>query len=221
MCSYLYLGVSARDLAFISVTLILFVLFTGLSLMPRVSGGIFTSGIVSAYCVFLCATAIQSDPSHAGAPPRWLQVLGFAIALTALLHSTFSATAHGRAFEVAHAAPTPRGEGCLCCGDADEDEPDEVHPLSYSFFHEVFALGVRIRAALKPSFRVLTPPPLQQAMYAAMLFTSWSPAEKFSEWDFDKGEASMWVKIGCEWAAAAIYVWILLAPILLPNRDFS
>ena len=140
---YIYLGVFPRDIAFISITLVLFVLFTVLSLLPRVSGGIFTSGTVAAYCVFLCATAILSDPAHAGAPPRWLQALGFAIALTALLHSTFSATAHARTFEVAPAAPSPRGAGC--CG-GDEDEPEEVHPLSYSFFHAVFALGVRTPA---------------------------------------------------------------------------
>ena len=137
---YIYLGVFPRDIAFISITLVLFLLFTVLSLLPRVSGGIFTSGTVAAYCVFLCATAILSDPAHAGAPPRWLQALGFAIALTALLHSTFSATSHARTFEVAPAAPSPRGAGC--CG-GEEDEPDEVHPLSYSFFHAVFALGVR------------------------------------------------------------------------------
>ena len=54
-----------------------------------------------------------------------------------------------------------------------------------------------------------------------MLFTSWSAAETFSEWNLDKGVASLWVKIGCEWAAAAIYLWILIAPLLFPNRDFN
>lgn len=164
------------------------------------SGGIFTSGTVAAYCVFLCATAILSDPAHAGSPSRWLQALGFAIALTALLHSTFSATLSARSFEVAPAAPSPRGEGCCGCFGGEEDEPEEVHPLSYSFFHAVFALG---------------------AMYAAMLFTSWSPAETFSQWELDKGAASLWVKIGCEWAAALIYVWILLAPLACTGRNFS
>jgi hypothetical protein len=156
VCMYVYLGVFARDIAFISVTLLLFVIFTTLSLLPRVSGGIFTSGTVAAYCVFLCSTAIMSDPAHAGAPPRWLQALGFAIALTALLHSTFSATAHARTFEVAHAAPSPRAAGCFCCGDADEDEPEEVHPLTYSFFHAVFALGVRTTLRSLPAHRQLT-----------------------------------------------------------------
>ena len=97
----------------------------------------FTSGAVSAYCLYLCATAILSDPAHAGAPPRWLQAVGFVIALCALLHATFSATGGARSFDVAPAARSPRGD--------DEEEPDDVHPLSYSFFHLVFALGVRCK----------------------------------------------------------------------------
>ena len=58
-------------------------------------------------------------------------------------------------------------------------------------------------------------------MYAAMLFTSWSPAEQFAQWDVDKGEASMWVKIGCEWAAAALYTWMLIAPLVCRDREFG
>ena len=139
MFVYLAQGVP-RNVAFISVTLVLFVLFTALSLLPSVSGGVFTSGAVSAYCVFLCATAILSDPSRGGGGmPRWLQAIGFAIALGALLHSTFSATGQERTFDVAPAGGAADEGG--------EDEPEEVHPLSYSFFHFVFALGVRCARA--------------------------------------------------------------------------
>jgi hypothetical protein len=62
--------------------------------------------------------------------------------LVALLHSTFSATGQARSFDVAPAGGTPRGE--------EEEEPEEIHPLSYPYFHGVFALGVRlIRARLE------------------------------------------------------------------------
>jgi hypothetical protein len=33
--------------------------------------------------------------------------------------------------------------------------------------------------------------------------------------------ASMWVRIGSQWAIYALYGWTLMAPICLPNRDFS
>jgi hypothetical protein len=58
-------------------------------------------------------------------------------------------------------------------------------------------------------------------MYAAMLFTSWSNAETFSQWNVDSGAASLWVKIGCEWACAALYLWMLTAPLLCRGRDFG
>jgi hypothetical protein len=34
-------------------------------------------------------------------------------------------------------------------------------------------------------------------------------------------EASMWVKIISSWLCLALYTWTLLAPILLPNREFN
>jgi hypothetical protein len=33
--------------------------------------------------------------------------------------------------------------------------------------------------------------------------------------------ASVWVKIISSWLCAVIYVWTLVAPIVMPDRDFS
>lgn len=168
------------------------VLTQALPCAVQTNGGIFTSGAVSAYCTYLCATAIMSDPERGGTMPRWLQAVGFAIALFALVYSTATAGGETRSFDV---APAPRMPG-----ENEDEEPEEVHPLSYSFFHFVFALG---------------------AMYAAMLFTSWTNVGSSAQWSLDKGAASMWVKIGCEWAAGILYLWILSAPLLCTGRDFT
>lgn len=32
---------------------------------------------------------------------------------------------------------------------------------------------------------------------------------------------AVWVKIGASWAGLLLYLWTLVAPLLLPNRDFS
>ena len=201
-CMYVYLWHTDRNLAFITVTACIFALLTLLSFHPRTSGGIFTSGAVTAYCTYLCAVAIMSDPSSGSMShtPRWLQAVGFAIALFALVYSTATAggnTSSQRTFDV---APGVMGGGVTDPETGEEMEPVEVHPLSYSYFHFVFALG---------------------AMYSAMLFTSWTNADTFSAWSLDKGVASMWVKVGCEWAAASLYCWILLAPLICPGRDFT
>jgi len=175
-CMYVYLWHTDRNLAFITVTAGIFALLSLLSLLPATNGGIFTSGAVTAYCTYLCATAIMSDPGSASVTqtPRWLQVVGFAIALFALVYST--ATAGGdassqRAFDVAPISVRADAE-------AGEDEAcgSEVHPMSYPYFHFIFALG---------------------AMYGAMLFTSWTNADTSSQWSLSTGVASMWVKVGC------------------------
>ena len=170
---------ASHSLSLRTVTACIFALLTLLSLHPRTSGGIFTSGAVTAYCTYLCAVAIMSDPGSSGAiaqTPRWLQAVGFAIALFALVYSTATAggnTSAQRTFDVA--------PGAISGGGTDPEtgeqlEPGEVHPLSYAYFHFVFSLG---------------------SMYSAMLFTSWTNANTFSAWSLDKGLASMWVKVGC------------------------
>lgn len=32
---------------------------------------------------------------------------------------------------------------------------------------------------------------------------------------------AVWVKICASWAGLLLYLWTLVAPVLLPNRDFS
>jgi len=34
-------------------------------------------------------------------------------------------------------------------------------------------------------------------------------------------EPAMWIKIASSWGCLAIYLWTLVAPIVLQNRDFS
>lgn len=93
---------------------------------------------------------------------------------------------------------------------------------SYSFFHLIFALA---------------------SMYLAMLMTGWSsssgecaplvllagergvrghPSNTGEDKDLiDVGWASVWVKIGTQWATALLYVWTLVAPLIFPDRFAS
>ena len=70
---------------------------------------------------------------------------------------------------------------------------------NYSFFHLVFALA---------------------SMYIAMLMTGWGNVKQ-DQARVDVGWTSMWVKTGAEWTTALLYTWMLIAPALLPDRDFS
>ncbi|CAI0389896.1 unnamed protein product [Linum tenue] len=77
-----------------------------------------------------------------------------------------------------------------------ENEEDEV-PYGYGFFHFVFATG---------------------AMYFAMLLIGWNTHHAIKKWTIDVGWTSAWVRIVNEWLAVCVYVWMLVAPIILKSR---
>lgn len=82
-------------------------------------------------------------------------------------------------------------------GRAYDNEQDGV-TYSYSFFHFCLVLA---------------------SLHVMMTLTNWySPGETrkmVSTW------TSVWVKICASWAGLFLYLWTLVAPLLLPNRDFS
>ncbi|KAF2355212.1 Serine incorporator/TMS membrane protein [Trinorchestia longiramus] len=79
-----------------------------------------------------------------------------------------------------------------------DNEADGV-AYSWSFFHLMFALAT---------------------LYVMMTLTSWfSPSTDIS--DVSSNMAAVWVKIVSSWMCLALYVWTLIAPCVLTNRDFS
>ncbi|KAM7258964.1 hypothetical protein ACFE04_014705 [Oxalis oulophora] len=81
----------------------------------------------------------------------------------------------------------------------DESPAEDDVPYGYGFFHFVFATG---------------------AMYFAMLLIGWNiNHHAIKRWTIDVGWTSTWVKIVNEWLAVCVYIWILVAPIILKNRQ--
>ncbi|XP_006862244.1 PREDICTED: serine incorporator 2 [Chrysochloris asiatica] len=85
----------------------------------------------------------------------------------------------------------------ICEGQAIDNEQDGV-TYNYSFFHFCLVLA---------------------SLHIMMTLTNWyRPGETLkmiSTW------ISVWVKICASWAGLLLYLWTLVAPLLLPNRDFS
>ena len=67
---------------------------------------------------------------------------------------------------------------------------------SYAFFHTIFALA---------------------SMYIAMLMTGWGTGAGEREL-VDVGWASVGVKLGTAALAAGTYAWVLVAPVVFPDR---
>ncbi|XP_024393737.1 uncharacterized protein [Physcomitrium patens] len=181
------------NIFFITWTMILVIVMTIISLHAKVNAGLLTSGVMSLYLIFLCWSAIMSEPLSASCNTRerqtgkadWLTIISFLIAFLAIVFATYTTGIDSEAFSFKK---------------KDESKDDGSLPYSYGFFHFVFALG---------------------AMYLAMLFVGWNLHQTMHKWSIDIGWASVWVKIVNQWLAAIIYGWTMIGPFVLKNRDFS
>ncbi|KAL8120206.1 uncharacterized protein LOC141661519 [Apium graveolens] len=176
------------NIFFITWTLVLLQLMTSVSLHPKVNGGFLTPGLMGLYVVFLCWSAVRSEPpegkcikdTNAGPQGDWLSIISFVIAVIAMVIATFSTGIDSKCFQFKKDEP---------------EEEDEV-PYGYGFFHFVFATG---------------------AMYFAMLLISWNTKHVSQKWTIDVGWTSTWVRIVNEWLAACIFIWMVVAPVILKH----
>ncbi|EIW84089.1 TMS membrane protein tumor differentially expressed protein [Coniophora puteana RWD-64-598 SS2] len=87
-------------------------------------------------------------------------------------------------------------------GETRDDERSGTR-YNYSWFHVIFAIG---------------------AMYVAMLLTDWNVVSAESSADSEevvyigKSETAMWMRIVSSWVCMFLYMWSLLAPVLMPDR---
>ncbi|KAL3506303.1 hypothetical protein ACH5RR_031685 [Cinchona calisaya] len=177
------------NIFFISWTGILLAVMMVISLHSKVNRGLLSSGIMASYVVFLCWSAIRSEPATAKCSPQtqgsghggWTTVIGFLIAICAIVMATFSTGIDSQTFQFRK---------------NDIQLEDDI-PYKYGFFHLVFSLG---------------------AMYFAMLFISWNLDSSTRKWSIDVGWASTWVKIVNEWFAATIYLWRLISPVVRQTK---
>ncbi|RLM65541.1 putative serine incorporator [Panicum miliaceum] len=173
----------------ITWTAILVKIMMAMSLHSKVNEGLLSSGVMSAYIVFLCWSALHSEPqtgkchSHMkiAKDGDWATIVSFIIAICSIVMATFSTGIDTKSFQFRN----------------DEVQLEDDTPYSYEIFHIVFAMG---------------------AMYFAMLFISWELNHPTRKWSIDVGWASTWVKIINEWFAASIYIWKLISPIVSRNQ---
>ncbi|KAK5911851.1 hypothetical protein CesoFtcFv8_001785 [Champsocephalus esox] len=79
-----------------------------------------------------------------------------------------------------------------------EDNERDLVQYSYSFFHFMLFLA---------------------SLYIMMTLTSWYSPD--ADYTVTSSWPAVWVKITSSWVCLALYVWTLVAPMILTNRDFS
>jgi hypothetical protein len=59
-------------------------------------------------------------------------------------------------------------------------------------------------------------------LYVMMTLTNWySPGKDVNIETISANMSAVWVKIISAWMCFSLYMWTLIAPVVLPDRDFS
>ncbi|XP_072964541.1 uncharacterized protein [Typha angustifolia] len=177
------------NILFITLTLALLQLITFVSIHSKVNAGFLAPGLMGLYAVFLCWSAIRSEPptevcnkkAEAATNADWVTIVSFVIAVLVMVMATFSTGVDSKCFQFKKT----------------EAESEDDVPYGYGFFHFVFAMG---------------------AMYFGMLFIGWNSHQTMQKWTIDVGWASTWVRIVNEWLATLVYMWMLVAPLVWKTR---
>ncbi|CAN6452830.1 unnamed protein product [Victoria cruziana] len=186
--------------------------------MLKVNGSLLPASVISVYCAYLCYSGLSSEPrdyacnglsNHSAASLSSL-ILGMLLTVLSVVYSALRAGS-STTFLSPPSSPMSVKAPLLSSKDVekgkedekkDDEKKEEARPVTYSytFFHLIFALA---------------------SMYSAMLLTGWTSSSSDSDELVDVGWTSVWVRICTEWLTAALYVWTLLAPLVLPDREFS
>ncbi|KAG8495605.1 hypothetical protein CXB51_013315 [Gossypium anomalum] len=197
------------NIFFITWTLVLLQLMTSVSLHPKINSGFLTPGLMGLYVVFICWCAIRSEPAgescnrkaEASNKTDWLTII--VIFLSFKIYRGFLTESFVVALLAMVIATFSTGIDSQCFQlqfSKKEARAEEAVPYGYGFFHFVFATG---------------------AMYFAMLLIGWNTHHTIKRWTIDVGWTSTWVRIVNEWLAVCVYLWMLVAPVILKWRQTS
>ncbi|XP_029902970.1 serine incorporator 1 [Myripristis murdjan] len=221
--------------AFISVNMLLCVAASVMSILPQIQesqprSGLLQSSLVTLYTMYLTWSAMTNEPDRKCNPSllgiiglnstspagqdhvvQWWDaqgIVGLILFLMCVLYSSIRNSSNAQvnkltltSDESALIEDGPQSDS-FEEGDglnrAVDNEKDGV-TYSYSFFHFMLFLA---------------------SLYIMMTLTNWySPDSNYetmtSKWP------SVWVKISSSWICIALYVWTLVAPLVLVNRDFD
>jgi len=228
---------------FPTINILICVLFSLASIHPRIQKahpnrgtGLLQSGVVTLYCTYLIYSAVSSEPNsdnfhcnpfdNTGGSISSV-LTGAAFTIVAVCWSTVRMSTKGNDLleggtGASSAAGSIQDEDNSLLPELNQDhipgspdnneekepegpEDDEKDEVTYnhSFFHLTFMLGV---------------------MYIFMLMTDWqivSGSEGNENYKVDHGFTAVWVKLATSWLASILYGWTLIAPVVLPGRDWN
>ncbi|XP_075764716.1 serine incorporator 2 [Pelodiscus sinensis] len=213
----------------ISLNLIFCVVASVVSVLPKIQdaqphSGLLQASIITLYTLFITWSALANVPnkscnptllvrnSTAGQPAdgqvtQWWDapsIVGLIIFLLCTLFISLRSSGHSQVNKLMLTEESPAAVGSGDPGGEDgvrqayDNEQDGV-AYNYSFFHLCLVLA---------------------SLYIMMTLTNWyRPSEDSQE--MTSPWTAVWVKISSSWAGLLLYLWTLVAPVILPDRDFS
>jgi len=221
---------------FVSFNLGLIIVMSVVAILPKVQehqprSGLLQSSMISAYVVYLTWSAMSNNPDVTCNPSLvdifdpssnstgssstsssdgvfdWQSILTLAIWLFAVLYSSIRTSSNSQVGKLTLSEKTlmqtdtgsSDGSADAESGQKVWDNEEEDVAYSYSFFHFMLMLA---------------------SLYVMMTLTNWfKPSSDMTT--LNANMASVWVKMTSAWLSVVIYVWTLVAPIILADREFS
>eukprot|EP00040_Diaphanoeca_grandis_P022834 m.123350 g.123350 ORF g.123350 m.123350 type:complete len:447 (-) comp28981_c0_seq1:379-1719(-) len=206
----------------ISVNIILAIVMTLVAMSERVrevvpASGILQSGVMVVYTTYITWSAITGNPDVSCQPDfgggsgnsTTTVVAGAFFTFVSVCYASVRTTSAsqlgklGMANKENHAllSDTDDDDDDVEGGKVSDNEKDGVM-YNWSMFHATFALA---------------------GLYMMMVLTDWSEFKDgtAATIDIGHGKASVWVKLVSGWFCCALYIWTLVAPLCLPDRDFG
>lgn len=212
---------------FISSNLILCAFLSVLSILPQIQvvqprSGLLQPSILTLYVMYLTWSALNNstnseckptlfntpDPTKSGADSQSL--VGLLLWFVCIIYSSIRTSTNSQVGKLTMSDQIlmkdtgagddiETGRNAGSSSQAQDNEEEEV-AYSWSFFHLMFALA---------------------SLYVMMTLTNWYKPSHLAMGDTSGNDASMWIKIISSWMCCGLYIWTLIAPLALPDRDFS
>ncbi|XP_029022414.1 serine incorporator 2 [Betta splendens] len=223
---------------FISLNLIFCIIVSIVSILPKVqeaqpSSGLLQASLISMYTMYVTWSAMSNNPNRKCNPSllsliqpssptpapgptptqapgnvQWWDAQGIVGLIIFLFCTLYASIRSSNNAQVNKLMQTEEGQGLTANVEATpgedgtrravDNEEDGV-TYSYSFFHFCLFLA---------------------SLYIMMTLTNWYQPDT----DYQVMQTAMpavWVKISSSWLGLALYLWTLVAPLVLPDRDFN
>lgn len=206
---------------FLSFNLILCTIVSVVSILPAVqevqpTSGLLQASAVSLYVMYLTWSALTNSGDANCMPDMVISkkgnkfdlqsIVSLCIFAACVLYTSIRNSSNTQVGKLTGLSDTNDAESGVRSGGVSEDtkvwdnEEDSV-AYSWSFFHFIFALAT---------------------LYVMMTLTNWyHPGDVGDGSALIQNRGSMWVKIVSSWVCVGLYSWTLVAPVVLPDREFN